>query len=251
MPEQILLVDDDQIFRQELKESLDEYRIIEAGSAGEALEILKKPNGIDLILLDFMMPGATGTEILHDIRRISADVKVIIMTGYSSKDVVIEALKGHADEYVEKPVDIGQLKDIISKQLDARHGMAELSACDVSDKIEKVKHFILRNCHKKVTLEDAAMAVCLSPKYISRMFKEKAGVGFNQFKLGIMRDEAKKMLSTTGLRVNQIADKMGYQNVESFIRIFEKMTGFTPSAYRNKYNKRVYSSSSKVRRPSR
>jgi YesN/AraC family two-component response regulator len=160
-----------------------------------------------------------------------------MLTGYSSKDIAIEALKGHADEYIEKPLDIEKTREIIERLLQAKRGESEGAACDRDDKIEKVKHFIERNCQKKVTLRDAAQAVCLSPKYLSRLFKEHTHVGFNEFRLKFVLERSKRLLAETGYTIGQISDQMGYQNQESFIRIFEKLTSLTPTEYRNKQKK--------------
>jgi YesN/AraC family two-component response regulator len=50
-------------------------------------------------------------------------------------------------------------------------------------------------------------------------------------------NEAKSLLKDTDFNVNQIADRLGYQNAESFIRIFKKITGFTPTEFRKKGQK--------------
>ncbi len=102
MPYNVLLVDDDKMFREELREALEDYRVVEAANGKEALEILKKPNEIDIVMLDVMMPGLPGTEVLKEIKKISPSLSVVMLTGYSSKDVAIEALKGRADDYIEK-----------------------------------------------------------------------------------------------------------------------------------------------------
>jgi two-component system, response regulator YesN len=238
MPEKILIVDDDAEFRSELRSALEEYDVVEAVSGKEAISLLQKPNQIDLVILDVMMPGISGTEVLRDIKRLSPNLGIIMLTGYSSKDVAIEALKGHADEYLEKPVDIDKTKEVIERLLRLKRGESEVSSCDRGDKIGIVKRFIERNCRKKVTLKEAAEAVYLSPKYLSRIFKEETGIGFNDYKLKLLIENAKRLLAETGYTVGQISDQMGYQNTESFIRIFEKLTSLTPTEFRTKYKSR-------------
>jgi two-component system, response regulator YesN len=233
--EKILIVDDDAVFRSELNTALDGYDVIEASNGKDAIQLLRKPNEIDLVLLDVMMPGLSGTEILREMKKLSPHLGIIILTGYSSKDIAIDALKGHADEYIEKPLDIDRTKEIIERLLQDRRGESDVSACGLDDKIEKVKRYIERNCQKKVTLKDAAQAVCLSPKYLSRVFKESTRTGFNEYKLRFVLEKAKQLLSGTGYTIGQISDQMGYQNTESFIRIFEKLTDLTPTEFRTKY----------------
>jgi YesN/AraC family two-component response regulator len=237
MPERILLVDDDKDFRTEFKESLSDYKVIEASSGQDALKLLRRPNQIDLVILDVMMPGLSGTEVMKEIRKLSPDISIIILTGYSSKEVAIEALKGHADDYLEKPMDIEKTREIIERFLTDRKGESGILPSDLSDKIQKVKKFVLRNCFKKVSLSDAAAAVCLSPKYLSRVFAQNTGKRFTEYRLEISINNAKKFLAIKGYNIDQIADKLGYKNTESFIRQFKKICGMTPTAYRNRIKK--------------
>lgn len=254
MPEKILLVDDDRDFRQELRSYLEDYQVVEASSGVEALRLLRRANEIGAVILDVMMPGLSGTDVLSEIKKIDPSLGIIILTGYSSKDVAIEALKGHADDYAEKPIDINKIKETIERLLAKRRGQSEISASDTKGKILKVRNFIERNCFKKTTLKDAAESVCLSPKYLSRIFKEATGTGFNDYRLKIKIEAAKELLVKSGYNVNQISDRLGYENAESFIRQFKKITRHTPTGFRKKIkrerlkNKREKAKLRKIRR---
>ncbi len=235
----ILIVDDDVEFRQEFRESLEGYEVKEASSGQEAIGILKRANQIGVVILDVMMPGLSGTDVLREIKKTDPDLGIVILTGHSSKDIAIEALKGHADDYLEKPVDIERVKEVIEKFLDSKRSRNQMpDAGDIEDKIAKIKTFAERNCYKKISLKDAASAVCLSPKYLSRMFKQNTGSSFSDYRLKIKIEKAKELLLKTGYNVNQISDKLGYENTESFIRQFKKIARHTPTEYRMKLKKR-------------
>jgi len=232
IPARILLVDDDEVFRNEFRECFQEYGIKEASSGEEALKILKRPNEIDLVILDVRMSGMNGIEVLERIRRLTPEVRIVIQTGYSSKDVAVEALRGQADDYIEKPLDIDATKEIIEKFLGTKRGEPDYSAIDVKGKIERVKNFVERNCFRKVTLNDAAIYAYMSPKYLSRIFKQYTGTGFSEYRLALKIAQAKNLLKKTGYNIDQISDKLAYQNSESFIRQFKKLTSRTPTEYR-------------------
>jgi len=238
MTGKILIVDDDADFREELRDYLEGYEIIEASCGIEALKLLERASEIGVVILDVMMPGLTGTEILGRIRKIDPNLGIIILTGHSSKDVAIEALKGHADDYVEKPADINKIKEIIDRLLTERSGEGAVGVIDTKGKILKIKQFIERNCYKKINLKDAAEFICLSPKYISRIFRKTMGTGFSEYKLKIKIGKARELLAKSGYNVNQISDKLGYENAESFIRQFKKFTGCTPTDYRKRMLKK-------------
>ena len=234
MTDNLLLVDDDKEFRSEFRDCFGEYHITEASTAEEALALLKKPNKIDLVLMDVKMPGMGGLKALRLVKEAAPSAAVIIMTGYSSKEVVIEALRGEASNYIEKPFDVDKARAIIESVLARNHGEEEAALTDGKGKVEKVKNFVRRNCLKKVRLQDAADSVYVSPKHLSRIFKTYAGVGFNQYYLRCKIEKAKEILVGTGYSVDHISQKLGYANTESFIRQFKKMAGKTPASYRTK-----------------
>jgi YesN/AraC family two-component response regulator len=233
MPYTILLVDDDDTFREEFASAFDDYRIVEARSGAEALGILREPHEIDLVILDVMLPGQRGTDVLREIKRMEPDLGVIMLTGYGSKEIAIAALKGNADDFLEKPVDIEKARGVVERLVLARCNDERAGIDDIPGKIERVKAFVKKNYHKKVGLEDAAAIVCMSPKYLSRIFGERAGIGFNEFRLGAKIEKAKELLGTTELTISEISYRIGYRNVESFVRIFKKHEGSTPTEYRD------------------
>lgn len=252
MPYNILLIDDDEDFREEIRDFLEDYEVIEASCGEEALRILMRPNEIDLVILDVRMPGVRGTKVLREIKKMAPGLGVVILTGFSTKDTAIEALKGRADDYLEKPVDIERLNDVIGGLLKIKGGYSDAGDEGAGSKIERVKRFVERNHHKRVSLEDAASVVCLSPKYLSRLFREVTGRRFTDYRSETKMERAKELLKSTGYSVSQISYKLGYQNTESLIRRFKKITGLTPSQYRRgesgKNDGAVKSSGERIRR---
>ena len=77
----ILLVDDDCDFREELRSCLeDDYKILEAANGQQAMQFLKKPNMIDIVILDVIMQGLSGTEVLKEIKKNAPDLGIIMMS---------------------------------------------------------------------------------------------------------------------------------------------------------------------------
>ncbi len=243
MPDKILVVDDDADLRNEICDFLDGYNTIQAASGDEAMKILKRANEIGLVILDVMMPGTSGLDALAEIKKTDPGIKIIILTGHSSKDVAIEALQSRADDFIEKSTDVGKIKESVERLMDISRGNGDLSSMSLKDKIEKVKKFVERNCYRKTGLKEAAESVCLSPKYLSRCFEQVAGIGFTEYKLKIKINKAKELLAKSGYNVNQVSEKLGYENAESFIRQFKKLTKSTPTEYRNKLKKKKAKSS--------
>lgn len=230
----ILLVDDDREFREEFRDFLYDYEVIEAADGEEALAALSRPNEIDVVVLDVIMPGLKGTEVLKRIKAMCPDLGVVILTGHGSKATVIEALKGKADDYIEKPVDIPRARDIIERLIKHKTPPGEVTPGGLDAKMKRVIHFIDRNFDKRVSLQEAATLVALSPKYLSRVFKERTGTGFEEYRLKVRMDKAAELLETTDYSVEEISYQVGYENPESFARLFKKIRGCTPTAHRER-----------------
>jgi YesN/AraC family two-component response regulator len=228
----VLLVDDDDEFREEFCDFLCDYNVVQASCGDEALDILARPNEIDVVILDVVMPGLSGTEVLKIIKARYPGLGVIILTGQGTKKTVIEALKGRADDYIEKPVDIHKTQEIIERLLAARLQPEDSHPGGTDAKLEKVMHFLDRNYDRRVSLKDAADLVALSPKYLSRLFKEKVGIGFNEYRLKARMEQAIQLLENTDYSIAEISYKVGYENPESFARLFSKVVGTPPSEYR-------------------
>jgi len=237
MRSKVLIVDDDEILRSELRDFLDGEEIIEAESGEGALQILRRVNDVGVVILDVMMQGISGLDVLTAIKKDSPKLMVIIVTGTSSKDTAIEALKGHADDYIEKPIDVKKLKKIVERFLDGEN-QDEGNYNGIKNKIERVKRFLEKNSFKKIRLNDVALEVSLSPKYLSRVFKQQVGIDFSDYRLNIQMEKAKIFLVKQDYNVNQVAEKLGYENSESFSRQFKKIVALTPTAYRDKTQKK-------------
>ncbi len=141
------------------------------------------------------------------------------------------------DDYIEKPLNPTKAKGIVETLLKSKGVINYENSDDIDHKIDRVKQFTEKNYHKKISLEDVSKLIFLSPKYFSRIFKEKTGMGFNDYKLNIKINKSKEFLINSGLNIDEIAYKMGYENSESFIRIFKKITNLTPTEFRDKHKK--------------
>ncbi len=122
----ILVVDDEESHRIMLKAVLgaEGYAVAEAADGTEAVEAVGK-EAFDVILLDIRMTNMDGIEALGEIRKISPQVPVLIMTAYASVKTAVEALKAGAFDYLTKPLDIEELKILIEKAMDHYHLRAE------------------------------------------------------------------------------------------------------------------------------
>jgi YesN/AraC family two-component response regulator len=105
------------------------------------------------------------------------------------------------------------------------------------DVIYRAIDFIRKNYEKRITLEDTASMVYLSPAYFSRVFKEEIGDTFNFYVNKIRIEAAKKLLLNEKIPLIDISSMVGFEGQSYFSKVFKKMTGVTPGKFRESRGK--------------
>lgn len=110
-PKSICVVEDEPIIRMLVADHLQElgYRVTEATSAEEALEILKGDAAISLLLTDVGLPGMSGRMLAAEARRLRPDLPIIFATGYADGASVRADLDGERMDMIAKPFDVDDL----------------------------------------------------------------------------------------------------------------------------------------------
>ena len=119
--ETILLVDDEESIRDLAKAILSAfgYNVLTASDGERALEIYRsEKEGIDLIILDLIMPGMGGLRCFEDLLNTNPALKVVIATGYSPEDSAKAMVEGQARGFIRKPYNMDQLLLSVRMALD-------------------------------------------------------------------------------------------------------------------------------------
>jgi DNA-binding NtrC family response regulator len=118
---EILVVDDDQAvaaaFERFLQYEGHAWRV--ASNAEDAVRLIAE-RAPDLVVMDIRMPGIDGLQALQEIRSRFPDVYVVMMTAYGTSQTSIDAIRVGAFDYLNKPLDLDQLRSVIEKALSAR-----------------------------------------------------------------------------------------------------------------------------------
>ena len=133
----ILIVDDEVVIRELCAKALQCYNVFQAGTCFDALRMYEKES-IDLILTDVMMPGGTGLDLLRQVKSIDPTAVVIIMTGFVEKEIILDALKEGADDFINKPLNMLQLKTAVEKALAKKALKEELANLKKLDHLKSI-----------------------------------------------------------------------------------------------------------------
>ena len=130
---QILVIDDEIGPRESLRMLLKpDYQVHTADCVEAGMKLLKEKQP-DTIVMDIRMPGITGIDGLRKIREIDPHLSVIMLTGFGALETAKEALRLGANDYISKPFDAGEMRDVIGRNVErtrvhrtTEHAAAEL-----------------------------------------------------------------------------------------------------------------------------
>ncbi len=130
----ILVVDDEVGPRESLRMILKPtYDVYTATNGQEALQFISREK-IDLVTLDLKMPGISGIDVLKEIKKLHADIEVVIVTGYGTLTNAVEAIRYGAVDFISKPFNVAEIISIVSKSVERRNFNLK-----IKDLIHKIK----------------------------------------------------------------------------------------------------------------
>jgi two-component system chemotaxis response regulator CheY len=111
----VLICDDSLLVRKKLRDSLEEMdcEVSEATNGKEVVDIFKE-NQPDVVFMDIVMPQADGLEALKNIKEYDADAKIVMLSSTGTSAKLIQALKGGAVDFIQKPYTVEQIEKVIS-----------------------------------------------------------------------------------------------------------------------------------------
>lgn len=106
--------------------------------------------------------------------------------------------------------------------------------------IDIALQYVKEHYFEDLTLEKIASVVFLNPVYFSQLFKQKTGQGYKEYVTSLRLEQAKLLLVNSKLKVAEIAERIGYQDMRHFTQMFRKRFLLTPTEYRQQLNNGTY-----------
>lgn len=99
--------------------------------------------------------------------------------------------------------------------------------------VSEVKQYIRSKAGEKIQVKDICNAFGYSKSYLSLLFKEQTSQSLAQYHVRCQIEEAKKMIRQNRYNFSEISDRLGFDNPQYFARVFKRLTGLTPTAFRH------------------
>jgi len=120
----ILVVDDDRTVQRLVQRAVSDasHEVTTADDSATALQIFES-TPTDVALVDVMLAGESGLELLRQLRSKNAKIPIIVMTSSEDSDVAMDAMKAGAFDFIKKPLSIEEIQDLIEKAMETRRLM--------------------------------------------------------------------------------------------------------------------------------
>lgn len=244
--DRILVVDDDRSIHKAMEMMLkDDYDVMFMDDPQRALDrIFFNGEIFDLIVLDLVMPGMDGIELLRRIREINLWVPVVIMTAYSTHERAVAACNLNISGYIEKPFDVkkfrSRINDIICNT-DIKGLLPSLTLPNLGlNKDPKSFHPVTvrslyeihKTFHANYSTDDIASTCNVSKHHLCKLFKKDCDMTIRDYTNKLRIEVAKKLLRNSAHTVSTIQESLGYRSRTHFFNTFKEMTGASPLEFR-------------------
>lgn len=216
---QILLSDEDEL-------KINDYCLV--GQTAQAFKLIKN------IVLNNIKRHISSENLEKLYKRIISMILNIIR----NNDIEYEIEFGSDSELIDNVVkkETQEIFSFIEKLLEIISNNVQK---DMKVDINIIKKYVdLHYQESNSGIEYVADIFGISPKYLSRKFKEETGITFTSYLTECRINQSKNMLVQTNLSINEIGQQVGYPIVSTFIRAFKKINGISPSEYRKQFKKK-------------
>lgn len=242
----LLIVDDEPLIRKGILTLVDFEKLgitdaYEASNGTEGLRLFIQ-HAPQLILLDINLPVMNGLELAQAIKALDRQAKIAMITGYDYVDYAISALKIGVDDYILKPVSKQDVTDVIAKLIQkyeseqTNREVQNVVSALINEPNDSTRHRLQTMIDQslsspELSLTSVAHSLGYAPNYLSSLFKNLFGVPFQEYVLSHRLEKAKLLLLTTSLKNYEIAERVGFEDVNYFNTRFKLKYGVSPKQY--------------------
>jgi two-component system, OmpR family, phosphate regulon sensor histidine kinase PhoR len=204
----ILVVDDEKVIRNGCREVLtqEDYDVILAENGELGLKMIEKAH-FDVILLDLMMQGLSGFDVLSHVKALHPDTSIIVITGYATIENSIEAMKKGAFDFIPKPFSPDQLRVVVSKAIEHTGALK-----DIANEKSRMRVLINLLANGVMVTDDEKKLVLANPAFMKIMgFKGDDIIG-RPFTELVQQEQLRQMVEhailISGSEVNEITEEL-------------------------------------------
>ena len=236
----IMIVEDEYLVRQGIASlvNYEQFGMQVIAQAENGIEAWQKfqENPADIMLTDINMPQMNGLELAKLVRDQAPKCHIVFLTGYDDFDYARTAIKLGADDYLLKPFSKDDVEEMLAKvqtKLDKERKKAQIqNLVDQGQHSELEEAIHERLADSELSLKNLAFQLGFSPSYLSVLIKKELGLPFQDYLIQERMKKAKLLLLTTDLKIYEIAEQVGFEDMNYFSQRFKQVVGLTPRQFK-------------------
>ena len=239
----VVIIDDEPIIVEGLTKAVDwaSLQCVVAGSAQDGLSGMQLIREVepDIVISDICMPGLNGLKMIAGLRSEFPAMQITILTGYREFEYAREAISLGITRFLLKPSKMDELQEAITAMCEklrvAGHNTQAIEESTEANSfiVKNALGYMREHYAEKLLLSEVADEIYVSQWHLSKLLNKETGQSFSELMNGIRIDKAKELLKDPALRISDIADAVGFQDLPHFSRVFKKVAGVSANEYRN------------------
>lgn len=256
----VAIIDDEPLIVEGLSKTMawEKWNCQVAGTASdgkEGMELIREKRP-DIVITDINMPKMDGLRMIAGLKSEFPDMQLIILTGYREFEYARQAIELGVSRFLLKPSKMNELEeavDAVTKRLELMQMPVSAFVTEETDAVMEPEEqteteenseansfivnnaleYIRSNSKEKLRLSDVADQVYVSQWHLSKLLNKHTGKTFSDILNGARMDRSKELLKDPSLRICDVAEMVGFQDLAHFSRVFKKMEGMSAGEYRN------------------
>jgi len=251
----VLLVDDEPSVCQGMQYLIDwnsyGFQVVGTAANGKQALQFQQEQPCDLIVTDLKMPVMDGISLIQTLAEQGSRCKVIIVSAYGEFSYAQAAMRYGVQYYLLKPVDedvlcgylskiaedltAGRKSEPVSEEIAPVSDLQQFNHqynLSVNGVVTEIQRYISGHYQEPLSLNSLSQIYNFSPVYMGRLFKKEIGVAFNEYLNNYRIEAAKTLIDSGSHMIYEIAEMVGYKDLNYFYKCFKNITGLTPKEYR-------------------
>ena len=239
----MLILDDEKIVLQGIQKlcQKEDFGFVIKGAFVDSLKALDALPGLrpHLIITDVRMPQMDGLEFARRAKEILPESEIVILSGYRDFSYAQTAMQIGVSDYLLKPIVETDLNTAIQRAVeslcpgftpaDARKEETNLD----SDTVTTIIHDYIDNHYSSnIKISQFADKYFFSKEYLTRQFKARYHCGIYEYVLQVRMERARELLLNPEIKIQEIAQRVGYADNNYFSKAFRTYYGISPTAFR-------------------
>jgi two-component system response regulator YesN len=198
----------------------------------------------DVVILEYQLPDCSGLDLISQIRRNHAELPIVMATGHGSEQICALAFRVGVGDYLAKPVRedelVASVRRLVQGRLrkvrDAGPSMSALpSGAPVQARLEWVARYVRERYADPLSVGELACKADMNRSFLSRRFSAYFHVSIRMYIAQVRVARAMQLLARADMPVTRIAQEVGFYDLPRFDKVFRRLVGMSPSAYRPKH----------------